>query len=65
MQVRCMKQDTQSQCSGTTQGDGVRREGRRATFPSEQWPEQQFLRPRQKCFEGWRTPWAARFPQRA
>ena len=46
-------------------GDRVGREGRRATFPSEQWPEQQFLRPKQKCFEGWRTPWVARFPQRA
>ena len=45
--------------------DRVGREGWRATFPSRQWPEQQFLRPRQKCFEGWRTPCVARFPQRA
>ena len=29
MQVRCMKQDTQSQFSGTTQKDGVVREGGR------------------------------------
>lgn len=46
-------------------GDRAGREGWRATFPSKQWPEQQFLRPRQKCFEGWRTPWVARFPHRA